>query len=82
MKVMVSKFCQNKKKNIEFDVIILAANLKKILNKITEAKGNKELITSAMDHLQPLITAANIGENFLSWFGYFQKSSIKFLIVN
>lgn len=68
MKVTVSKFCQNKKKNTGLDVIILAANLKKILNKITGAKGNKELITSAMDHLQPLITAANIGEEFWSFF--------------
>lgn len=28
-----------------------------------EAKGDKDLITAAMDKLQPLITAANIGEH-------------------
>lgn len=42
--------------------ILILANLKKILNKITEANGDEELITAAMDKLQPIITAANIGE--------------------
>lgn len=31
-----------------------------MLKKFTEAKGNKESIETAMDLLQPLITAANI----------------------
>lgn len=42
--------------------ISILANLKKILSQITEAKGDRELITAAMDKLQPLITAANIGK--------------------
>lgn len=28
-----------------------------------EAKGDADLVTAAMDKLQPLITAANIGES-------------------
>lgn len=43
------------------------ANLKKILNKIAEAKGDRDLITAAMDKLQPLITAANIGKKRFHW---------------
>lgn len=39
----------------------IPANLKNILSKIVEAKGDKDLSTAAMDKLLPLITAANIG---------------------
>lgn len=45
------------------------ANLKKILGKIVDAKGDAELITTAMDKLQPLITAANIGEPYTEHLG-------------
>lgn len=38
------------------------ANLKKILNKFSEAKGDQERIDAAMEELQPLIRAANIGK--------------------
>lgn len=38
------------------------ANLKKILAKLTQAHGDQSEIDAAMDKLQPLITAANIGE--------------------
>lgn len=44
---------------------LILANLKKILSKITDAKGDEEMITAAMDKLQPLITAANIGKSFI-----------------
>lgn len=38
------------------------ANLKKMLAKLTVADGDQSAINAAMDNLQPLITAANIGE--------------------
>lgn len=41
------------------------ANLKKILAKLTVADGDQSAIDAVMDILQPLITAANIGENEL-----------------
>lgn len=41
----------------------ISANLKKILNKIPEAKGDKDVLASALDRLEPLITAANICES-------------------
>lgn len=37
------------------------ANLKKILNKFIIANGDKDIISRALEQLQPLITAANIG---------------------
>lgn len=41
----------------------ISANLKNILSKFTKAKGDKDLVIAAMDKLQPLITAANIGKS-------------------
>lgn len=40
-----------------------AANLKKILQKFPDADGDEKLVASAFDALEPLITAANIGES-------------------
>ncbi|XP_055385774.1 histone PARylation factor 1-like [Condylostylus longicornis] len=36
------------------------SNIKKILNKLADVQGNKETLTSVMESLQPIITAANI----------------------
>lgn len=47
---------------IPFLINLWIANLKKTLSQFTEANGDKDLITAAMDKLQPLITAANIGK--------------------
>lgn len=38
------------------------ANLKKMLAKLSTADGDQDAINAALDKLQPLITAANIGE--------------------
>lgn len=38
------------------------ANLKKILKKITDAEGDSDMISTAIEQLQPLITAASIGK--------------------
>lgn len=38
------------------------ANLRKILQQFTKAGEDKELLAQAFDELEPLITAANIGE--------------------
>lgn len=38
------------------------ANLKKILAKLAVAEGDSNAIDVVMDQLQPIITAANIGE--------------------
>lgn len=40
--------------------------LKKLLKKFDEAKGDEHLISAAKEKLHPLITAANIGEFFLT----------------
>lgn len=43
------------------NIRLFTANLKKILQKFPDAKGDKDLIAAALDNLEPLITAANIG---------------------
>lgn len=55
----------------------IPANLKKILNKIPEAKGDKDLLASALDKLEPLITAANICKsNYIAiWYRISIKSN-------
>lgn len=53
------------KHNFKWLFFWFTANLKKILGKIVDANGDADLITAAMDKLQPLITAANIGEHYI-----------------
>lgn len=45
------------------------ANLKNILNLLNDNDIEKSTVTDVMDKLQPLITAANIG----NWFYFFEN---------